>query len=99
MLMNSDPLSESIPRIGRRNGVEASSGARDHPASSFVLHRSVDDPAGRDVGHGQGETELAAGVTPSWLTKSISRKPGWSSVHSAQVRMGIWLFERVPDLV
>ncbi len=35
------------------------------PAGGLVGDRAVDGPAGGDVGHGQGEAELAEGVTPS----------------------------------
>ena len=34
----------------------------DHLAGGLVLHRAVHRPARRDIGHGQGEAELAARV-------------------------------------
>ncbi|MDI3210993.1 hypothetical protein [Arthrobacter sp. AL12] len=38
-------------------------------------------------------------LDPSWLTRSISTKPGAASSHWAQVRTGIWDFSSDPGLV
>ena len=38
-------------------------------------------------------------LPPSWPTRSISTKPGVTSSHSDQVRMGIWVLSREPGLV
>ena len=38
-------------------------------------------------------------LPPSWPTRSISTNPGTASSQSAQVRTGIWDFNRLPGLV
>ncbi len=59
--MNSEPLSESMPRIGKGKTPGVLDRLGD-PDRRLVRHRAVHRPARRDVGHGEGEAELPEGV-------------------------------------
>jgi hypothetical protein len=57
--MNSDPLSESIPRIGNGNLPSAYCRAANTHFLGLVRDRPVHRPSGRDIRHGQGKAELS----------------------------------------
>ena len=97
--MNSDPLSESTPRIG--NGILAAmsfSAARTHFASLLGTERFSVQPVAMSVTVSVNACG-PAGLPPSWPTRSTSTNPGRASSQSAQVRTGIWLFSSDPGLV
>jgi hypothetical protein len=63
--MNSEPLSESMPRIGEGElGDDVFDGLED-PDSGLVLDRAVYGPTGENVSNGEGKAELAAQLPPS----------------------------------
>ena len=66
-------------------------------AALFLTERL--SPARGDVGHGEGEAELAERVAALVADQVDLDEPGVSSFHSAQVRMGIWDLSSVPGLV
>ena len=87
--MNSDPLSESTPRIG--NGILPAmslSAARTYLTVLFGTDRFSVQPVAMSV-----TVSVNAwgprGLPPSCQTRSISTNPGMASSHSAQVRTGI----------
>ena len=87
--MNSDPLSESTPRIG--NGIlwaMSLSAARTHLAALLGTERFSVQPVAMSVTVSVNASWPAA-LPPSWETRSISTNPGWASSQSAQVRTGI----------
>ena len=97
--MNSDPLSESMPMIGKGNtAVTCSRASKTHLAALFRTDRFTVQPVAMSVTVRvkQNSPKL---LPPSWPTRSISTKPGTASSHSAQVRIGIWDFSKVPGLV
>ncbi len=97
--MNSEPLSESMPRIGKGITAAISSRAAMTPLRALLgtLRFSVQPVAMSVTVNVQACSP--AGLPPSWLTRSISTKPGTASSQSAHVRTGIWLLSRVPGLV
>ena len=67
--MNSEPLSESMPQMGKGNWRQVLDGFAD-PDGRLVGDRSVDGPAGGDVRHGQGEAELPEEV-PTFVADQV----------------------------
>ena len=97
--MNSDPLSESTPRIG--NGMLRAmslSAARTHLAVLSGTERFSVQPVAMSVTV-KVNAWPPARLPPSCQTKSISTNPGRASSHSAQVRTGIWLLSSDPGFV
>ncbi len=89
--MNSDPLSESTPRIG--NGILRAMSFRaagTHLAVLSGIERFSVQPVAMSVTVSVKAWPLAR-LPPSRQTRSISTNPGRASSHSAQVRTGIWL--------
>jgi hypothetical protein len=97
--MNSEPLSESIPRIGNGNRPDACSmAARTWMAALLATERFTVQPVATSVivRVKQNSPKL---LPPSWPTRSISTNPGRFSSHSDQVRIGIWDLSNDPGLV
>lgn len=97
--MNSEPLSESIPMIGKgKTAVTCSRASNTHLAALFRTDRFTVHPVQMSVTVSvkQNSPKL---LPPSCPTRSISTKPGTASSHCAQVRTGIWDFKSVPGLV
>ncbi len=97
--MNSLPLSESMPRIGNgKLAVASLIAANTHFwALFFTLLVSVQPVAISVISRVKQNSPWL--LPPSWPTRSISTNPGTGSSHSAQVRIGIEPFKRVPGLV
>ena len=70
-----------------------------HSLLTLTHHAPAGHPAGGDVHGAEGVEVLAFVLSPQWATRSISRKPGWCSFHSAKVRMGMEALSREPGLV
>src|SRR5664279_4550275 len=88
--MNSDPLSESIPRMGNGNSAATCSMAsKTQMAALFLTDRLTVHPVAMSVTV-RVKQNSPLELPPSWPTRSISTNPGRSSLHSAQVRIGIW---------
>src|SRR5487761_68947 len=97
--MNSDPLSESMPKIGKGNWLRQKSiAAVTPPAALFGTERLIVHPVATSV-IVRVKQNSPKGLPPSWPTRSISRKPGVASFHSDQVRTRIWLLSSDPGLV
>ncbi len=97
--MNSEPLSESMPRIGNGNNADAClMAATTWMAALFGTVRFTVQPVATSVivRVKQNSPKL---LPPSWPTRSISTNPGWFSFHSDQVRIGICDFSNDPGLV
>ena len=88
--MNSDPLSESTPRIG--NGILAGDviecGQDAFGGPCLGTERFSVQPVAMSVTVSVNACG-PAGLPPSWPTRSISTNPGRASSQSAQVRTGI----------
>ncbi|GAP55824.1 hypothetical protein AHiyo6_23890 [Arthrobacter sp. Hiyo6] len=87
--MNTDPLSESFPRIGNGNRSRACCSAADHPLLGLVRHGPVHRPPGGDIRDRQSETELPGRDASFVADKIDSTNPGTASSQSAQFRTGI----------
>jgi hypothetical protein len=97
--MNSEPLSEPVPNMGRGSC----------PTTCSIASKSTPLPCSSSSGWLSSPVAMTVTVRvkqnspdelpPSWPTRSISTKPAVPSAHSAQVRTGIWGFNRVPGLV
>jgi hypothetical protein len=97
--MNSEPLSESTPRMGNGNGAMTwLMASNTQMAALFLTERLIVQPVAISVTV-RVKQNSPLELRPSGPTRSISTKPGMSSVHSAQVRMGIWDLSNVPGLV
>lgn len=97
--MNSEPLSESMPRLGNWNtAVTYSRALKTLLAALFRTDRFTVHPVQMSVTVSvkQNSPKL---LPPSWPTRSISTKPGTASFHSAQVWTGIWDLSNVPGFV
>ena len=97
--MNSDPLSESTPRIG--NGIARAMSSRAASTHLRALLRTLRfsvQPVAMSVTVSVKACS-PVGLPPSWPTRSISTNPGTASSQSAQVRTGIWLLSSEPGLV
>ena len=57
-----------------------------HPLLALAQDSPAGHPAGGDVHGAEGVEVLPSALSPQWATRSISRKPGWCSFHSAKVR-------------
>ncbi|MDQ0854929.1 hypothetical protein QFZ79_003040 [Arthrobacter sp. V4I6] len=87
------------PDDGKGNtAVTCSRASKTHLAALFRTDRFTVQPVEMSVTVRvkQNSPKL---LPPSWPTRSISTNPGTASSHSAQVRIGIWDFRRVPGLV
>ena len=88
--MNSDPLSESMPRMGKGNWPNTGwSASNTQMAALFFTDRLMVQPVAMSVAV-RVKQNSPLELPPSWPTRSISMNPGPVSSHSAQVRMGIW---------
>ena len=97
--MNSEPLSESIPRIGKGKTRRACSIASvTQIAALFGTERFTVQPVATSV-IVRVKQNSPKEFPPSWPTRSISTKPGRASSHSDQVRIGIWDLSSDPGLV
>src|SRR5665811_93501 len=98
-LINSEPLSESNPRIGKgKLAVASLIAANTHFCALFFTDLVSVQPVAISV-ISRVKQNSPEEFPPSWPTRSISTKPGLASSHSAQVRIGIESFNRVPGLV
>ena len=98
-LMNSLPLSESMPTIGNGNAaVISTKAANTHFCALFLTARVSVQPLKTSVTVRVWQ-KSPRGSPPSWPTRSISTNPGRSSSQSAQVRIGIWDLASDPGLV
>src|SRR5664279_5055133 len=98
-MMNSAPLSESIPLIGKGNAaVISSSAASTQRCALFFTARGSVQPVAMSVTSRLWQ-KSPRGSPPSCPTQSISTNPGLASSQSAQVRIGIWLLSSEPGLV
>jgi hypothetical protein len=87
--MNSDPLSESTPRIG--NGIlwtMSLSARKTHVPALLGTERFSVQPVAMSVTVSV-YANWPARLPPWWETRSISTNPGRASSQSAQVRTGI----------
>ena len=88
--MNSEPLSESMPRIGKGiTAVMSSRAAMTHLRALVGTLRFSVQPVATSVTVSV-QTCSPTACPPSWLTRSISTKPGTASSQSAHVRTGIY---------
>ena len=98
-LMNSEPLSESMPMIGNGNTpITCWSASNTHLAALFCTERFTVHPVAMSVTVKVKQNSPLL-LPPSWPTRSISTNPGTASSQSAQVRIGIWDFSSVPGFV
>jgi len=97
--MNSEPLSESIPRMGKGNSaITWRMASKTQMAALFLTDRLTVHPVAMSVTV-RVKQNSPLELPPSWPTRSISTNSGVSSLHSAQVRTGIWDLSRLPGLV
>ena len=97
--MNSDPLSESMPRMGNGNcAATCSMASNTQMAALFLTDRLMVQPVAMSVTV-RVKQNSPDELPPSWPTRSISTNPGDPLIHSAQVRIGIWDLSNVPGLV
>ncbi len=68
--MNSEPLSESMPRIGKGNWPRRVARSPRHVDRGLVRDRAVHRPARCDVGHREGEAELPERV-PALMSDEV----------------------------
>ena len=99
--MNSEPLSESIPRIGNGSSeMTCSIASNTQIAALFFTERLIVQPVAMSVRvRVSVKQNSPLEFPPSWPTRSTSTNPGLFSFHSAQVRIGIWDLSKVPGLV
>src|SRR5699024_12292409 len=96
--MNSDPVSESMPMIGKgKTLMTCSRASKTHFAALFFTDLFTVQPVLMSVTVRVKQYSPEA-LPPSWPTRSISTNPGTASSHSAQVRKGICDFNRDPGL-
>ena len=97
--MNSPPLSVSIPSNAKGNMPRARWSACTTPCcvrcsngrhSVHVVATSVSVSVYR---------KAPPMLPPQWATRSASKKPGWASVHSVNVRTGMCCLSNRPGLV
>src|SRR5487761_1754277 len=80
--MNSDPLSESIPKIGKGNWAHTwVIASNTQMAALFFTDRLMVQPVAMSVTV-KVKQNSPAELPPSWPTRSISTNPGRSSSHS-----------------
>jgi len=97
--MNSDPLSESMPRIGNGNrAVTCRMASTAWMAALFGTDRFTVQPVATSVIVSVKENSLKL-LPPSCPTRSISTNLGWFSSQPDQVRIGICDFSSDPGLV
>jgi len=93
--MNSPPLSESMPRMGKGNeGVACLIAATQNASLLPMKAAQMVHPVATSVIVSVLMYSPRA-LPPQWATRSISRKPGMSSFQSANVRMGIWCLRQL----
>src|SRR3954462_6958686 len=97
--MNSEPLSESIPRIGNGNRPRAyCRAANTHFWALFGTDRLIVQHVAISVTV-RVKQNCPEATPPSCPPRSISTNPGTASSQSAQVLIGIWDFNSDPGLV
>jgi len=99
LLMNSAPLSLSMPRSGNgRESLTSASASKVHLWALFGTARNSVQPEYTSVevrvSGNSPESEV-----PQWCTVSFSKNPGFLSESAYWTRTGIWFFRRFPGFV
>ncbi len=97
--MNSEPLSESMPKMGKgKRAITYSRASKTQIAALFFTDRLIVQPVAMSVAVSVKQNSPVE-FPPSWPTRSISMKPGTTSSQSAQVLTGICDLSKVPGFV